>query len=112
MEYTNYKSMDVKSSCKNCEMSYCSQCSDDTTVLSTSKTSVLEPIDYKSIRLVACNDHSEEKFKFWCHTCLKLICLNCITSQHNGHQYTEIENEMINKVKEVRIKFYLQDLRK
>lgn len=49
--------------------------------------------------------HSDKKLQFWCSTCSIPICSSCITLRHQGHQYTEVGNELSNEGKTVSFEF-------
>ena len=38
-----------------------------------------------------CHDHDEKECICWCQTCKKAVCVDCVTSNHNGHKFTKLE---------------------
>ncbi|XP_011409026.2 PREDICTED: E3 ubiquitin-protein ligase TRIM71-like, partial [Amphimedon queenslandica] len=48
------------------------------------------PISHKA---VYCAEHSDEKKKFYCQSCEKLVCRDCILLNHQGHQYKGYNEE-------------------
>jgi hypothetical protein len=40
---------------------------------------------------IFCNDHSEEKYKYWCQQCQLLLCRDCVLLKHKTHEYQAIE---------------------
>lgn len=100
---------EVKLWCKKCETNYCSPCYELVHALPIFKSHVSVPIDSDLVMLIACSVHSDEKLKFWCDTCMILVCRDCIALRHQGHACTEIDNAATDKIKEVSIKFYLKE---
>ncbi|CAM4809107.1 unnamed protein product [Rotaria magnacalcarata] len=86
--------------CKKCETAYCSSCCKLAHVRSAFKSHVTVPIDSKPIVFIECSVHSDEKLKFWCDTCMILVCRDCIVVRHQGHACTEIYNAATEKAKE------------
>eukprot|EP01080_Neovahlkampfia_damariscottae_P004267 gene4267-7603_t len=38
-----------------------------------------------------CNSHKKEQLKLYCSKCRKLVCLQCITDEHQGHPCTQLQ---------------------
>ena len=34
-----------------------------------------------------CKDHSAERLNYWCETCEKSVCTECLASEHENHLY-------------------------
>ena len=51
-------------------------------------TSLFGSISHKSTN---CEIHNDEVLKFFCETCNKLVCRDCLILQHNGHKYDRVE---------------------
>ncbi len=101
--------METELWCRKCEANYCSKCYELVHEIPILKTHVSIPIDQKPIMPVPCNQHPDEKLKFWCSTCLTLVCSDCMINQHQDHSCNGIENEALKRAKEVRIKFDFRD---
>ena len=51
-------------------------------------TSLFDSIPHKATN---CEIHNDEVLKFFCETCNKLVCRDCLILQHNGHKYDRVE---------------------
>ena len=50
--------------------------------------SLFDSIPHKATN---CEIHNDEVLKFFCETCNKLVCRDCLILQHNGHKYDRVE---------------------
>ena len=50
--------------------------------------SLFDSIPHKATN---CEIHNDEVLKFFCETCNKLVCRDCLILQHNGHKYGRVE---------------------
>ena len=60
---------------------------------------ILQNIPHKPL---FCALHSDENLKFFCMTCQKLICRDCMALKHAGHQYDRIEDVAEKEKKDLR----------
>ena len=44
-----------------------------------------------------CNDHDGKDCIYWCQTCWKATCIDCVISLHNGHSFTKLETALQEK---------------
>ena len=51
-------------------------------------TSLFDSIPHKATN---CEIHNDEVLKFFCETCNKLVCRDCLILQHHGHKYDRVE---------------------
>ena len=51
-------------------------------------TSLFGSIPHKTTN---CEMHNDEVLKFFCETCNKLVCRDCLILQHHGHKYDRVE---------------------
>lgn len=110
MACSNCKSAETELLCRKCEANYCSECDEVVHAIPILKTHASVRIDQKPRRMgISCTQHADEKLKFWCNTCSISVCSDCMVYQHQGHSCNGIENEAVNKAKEVRIEFDFQD---
>ena len=40
---------------------------------------------------MSCQLHEDETLKFFCETCISLICRDCVICEHSGHTYSRVE---------------------
>lgn len=89
--------------CLDCQLHICSTCkithtripgTGDHVIISAEK---LTDEDYlkqiASTQTPRCDEHKEEKLRFYCQTCSQLICRDCTVVSHQGHECTKAENE-------------------
>ncbi|KAJ8033556.1 E3 ubiquitin-protein ligase TRIM56 [Holothuria leucospilota] len=89
--------------CLDCQLHICSTCeithtripgTGDHVIISSEK---LTDEDYlkqiASTQTPRCDEHKEEKLRFYCKTCSQLICRDCTVVSHQGHECTKAENE-------------------
>ena len=50
--------------------------------------SLFDSIPHKATN---CKIHNDEVLKFFCETCNKLVCRDCLILQHNSHKYDRVE---------------------
>ena len=62
-------------------------------------TSLFDSIPHKA---TICEIHNDEVLKFFCETCNKLVCRDCIILQHNGHKYDRVEQVAEKSKKELK----------
>ena len=111
--------------CKNCESPakfHCNTCGD--VLCQNCKTNhqtsegtryhnivpYTEKVDPRHTANIHCQAHPGSSCLTWCTTCGQPVCLACITSNHNGHKYLEIDKK-ISEMRGVVVK-ELKELRK
>ncbi|CAF4480086.1 unnamed protein product, partial [Rotaria magnacalcarata] len=38
--------------------------------------------------IIFCDKHSKKPLEYWCYTCEKVICVDCLLINHNNHEYS------------------------
>lgn len=80
--------------CIECKSAFCQQCRTKHDRLPTTKThtiTYLKKIGHSAISSIAiCVSHKSE-FIYFCTQCHVLICGKCVTTEHRGHDITDIE---------------------
>ena len=41
-----------------------------------------------------CHDHAGKDYIYWCKTCNTAACMDCVTSSHDGHRFTKLEDNL------------------
>uniref|UniRef100_A0A1X7V8Y4 B box-type domain-containing protein n=1 Tax=Amphimedon queenslandica TaxID=400682 RepID=A0A1X7V8Y4_AMPQE len=64
-------------------------------LMDTSATKDFQSNDLPKIthQAVNCAQHSNEKLKFYCKNCEKVVCRDCILLDHQGHEYKGYKEE-------------------
>lgn len=107
--------------CKECDIVLCVRCKKDHIgydKVASPDHSMVPLMSMKELKsrehVKYCKDHTNEVFQMYCQTCDCPICLDCITSGHNQHQYVKVHDivvikqkenfELMKEVKEIRMK--------
>ncbi|CAF1164084.1 unnamed protein product [Adineta steineri] len=90
--------------CIDCAISYCTTCS--TTIHKRARTHHRRvPIAEKPIELKRCEQHRDEKLKYWC-SCEKLICMDCqLSKQHKDHTAVPISEVILDITEKLKTEF-------
>ncbi|CAF1006618.1 unnamed protein product [Rotaria sordida] len=84
---TNCNSLTSEYWCNNCTNNYCTQCSRQIHELRAFQNHQSIPLKEKSIELISCEKHQDEKLKHWCLKCDTSICSDCLLYEHKDHPY-------------------------
>ena len=49
-----------------------------------------------------CADHQERELELYCDTCEKLVCLQCVIKEHNGHKYNLLKDVLEQSKREIK----------
>ena len=44
-------------------------------------------IDERLPEMTPCETHPKKQLEYWCYTCKKLICIDCLLFNHKDHTY-------------------------
>ncbi|CAF3599181.1 unnamed protein product [Rotaria socialis] len=51
--------------------------------------------------VIFCDKHSKKSLEYWCHTCEKVICVDCLLINHKNHEYSskdDVTKELETKI--------------
>ena len=91
----------VEYTCNTCGEKLCSSCKQ--THLQNHATRHHSVVEYAnklmpgSLSSPPCHDHDEKECICWCQTCGKAVCVDCVTSLHNGHKFSKLETVLQEK---------------
>ena len=93
----------VEHFCKNCSNKLCSNCKvkhleNEETKHHEVVSYVEKPIVIQMARLL-CSKHVDKECIYWCEKCIYPACMICVTSTHKGHDLTDIEIIIKEKIK-------------
>ena len=46
-----------------------------------------DSMDATGSTMELCKDHPAERLNYWCETCERSVCTDCLASQHENHPY-------------------------
>ena len=81
--------------CNTCGEKLCPNCKE--THLQSNETKHHEIIEYVNklmpghLSSPLCHDHGGKECIYWCQTCKKAVCMDCVPSLHNGHRFNKLE---------------------
>lgn len=87
--------------CDECNIKYCSTCSDRVHKQKTFESHYTIPIDEITSDISLCEKHPTIKYEYWCLDCETIICRECRKSEHKDHKcasISKISEEMENEV--------------
>ncbi|CAF3992518.1 unnamed protein product [Rotaria sordida] len=65
-------------------------------------------IDEKLPEMMLCETHPKKELEYWCYTCRKLICIDCLLFNHKDHRYASKDD--VAKELETQIYIHLQTI--
>ena len=87
--------------CNTCGEKLCSNCKK--THLQNNDTRHHSVVEYakklmpSNISIPPCPDHEGKDYIYWCQTCGKPVCMDCVPSSHNGHIFVKLETVLQEK---------------
>ena len=99
--------------CGHCCKFLCSKCKEDhlrhrekykhkLISIGTKQEDFMSLFDSIPHKATHCEIHNDEVLKFFCKTCNKLVCRDCLILQHNGHKYDRVEHVAEKSKKELK----------
>ncbi|KAJ8033367.1 E3 ubiquitin-protein ligase TRIM56 [Holothuria leucospilota] len=97
---------EVSTYCLDCENVFCIACNDHHARFPALRSHSVVPVEkfkerhfrdsLKNTKVPFCDLHSSEKLRFYCKTCLKMICRDCTIVQHPRpeHEYVEAPSQV------------------
>ena len=81
--------------CNTCGEKLCSNCKEAHIESNDRRNhSVVEYVNKLSpdhVGSLLCHDHKDKDCIYWCQTCAKAACIDCVTSLHLGHMFAKLE---------------------
>jgi hypothetical protein len=92
--------------CDNCYNNYCPTCCEEVHKQRESLQHRIINISEKPSGMILCQSHPDEKIRFWCYNCEKLVCRDCAMLQHRNHNYVSINKAANDLSPQVSIQLY------
>ena len=85
----------IEYNCNTCGEKLCANCKEAHLQNSNNKhhstTEYAKKLMPGNLSSPSCHDHNGEECICWCQTCGKAACIDCVTTSHQGHEFTKLE---------------------